>query len=313
LLAFALSRRLSRPVAELVAFTQRVAKGSLEARATPTGASEVKALATAMNDMIGELEKSRRQLAEKERLERELEIASRIQTSILPKSFDVPGLDIAARMIPATEVGGDYYDVLPMKDCCWIGIGDVAGHGLSAGLEMLMVQSVIAALVRENPSATPKNHLRVLNHVLYENVRNRLGQDEHITMTLFRFDGQAFTFAGAHEEIVVCRAGSGACERVSTPGPWLGATRDISRVVVDSTLALDVGDLMVLYSDGITEARRPGVGGEQYGIDRLCTVVEQHRSESVEAVRDHIVDAVRRWTSVQDDDISLVVVRRIAT
>ena len=309
-LAFAMARRLSRPVDELVEFTRRVASGALSVRAKPQGMSEVKSLATAMNSMIDEIEKSRLQLAEKERLERELEIATRIQTSMLPRSFDVHRMDIAARMIPASEVGGDYYDIIPVEDGCWIGIGDVAGHGLTAGLEMLMVQSVIAALVRENPRAAPKRHLTVLNHVIYENIRNRLGQDEHITLTLLHCNAGNVTFAGAHEEIILCRTGTGVCERIETPGTWLGAVRDIERVTQDSTLELEPGDLMVLYSDGVTEAR--AADGTQWGIDRMCTLIEEARTESVEEIRDRIIAAVTAWQVIQDDDISVVVIRRVA-
>ena len=308
-LAFALSLRLSRPVGELVRFTQAIGKGELARRAKPGGATEVQALAAAMNTMVEELDKSRSALAEKKRLERELEIASRIQTSILPKKFDVAGLEIAARMIPASEVGGDYYDVFPVKNGCWIGIGDVAGHGLSAGLEMLMAQSVIAGLVYHAPDAAPCDHVRVLNRVLYDNIRDRLGQDEHVTLTLMRYEAGVVTFAGAHEEILVARAAGGPCERIETPGTWLGGMRDVSRVTRDSKLELQPGDLMVLYTDGVTEAR--GRGGDQFG-DRLVTLIEESRGEPVEVVRDRVIDAVTAWQVEQEDDISVVVVRRRA-
>jgi sigma-B regulation protein RsbU (phosphoserine phosphatase) len=307
-IAFALARRLSRPVDDLVRFTRAIGKGELERRATPAGATEVQALATAMNTMVDELERSRRSLAEKQRLERELEIASRIQTSILPKVFDVAGLEIAARMIPASEVGGDYYDVFAMGDGCWIGIGDVAGHGLPAGLEMLMVQSVIAGLVRHAPRAAPSEHVRVLNQVLYDNIRNRLGQDEHITLTLLRYEGGVFTFAGAHEEILVCRAAGGPCEHIQTPGTWLGGMRDVSKVTRDSKLELLPGDLMVLYTDGITEAMNKQ--GVQLGDERLTRVIEENRNESAAVVRDRVIEATLAWQAEQDDDISLVVIRR---
>lgn len=306
-LALALSRRLSRPVDDLVAFTHKVSRGTLSARAEAKGMSEVKALATAMNHMVEEIEKSRDQLAEKERLEKELEIATRIQTSMLPASFDVHRMDIAAKMVPAAEVGGDYYDILPVKDGCWIGIGDVAGHGLTAGLEMMMVQSVVSALVRENPEATPKHHLKILNQVIYDNIRNRLHQDEHITLTLMHCDEGNVTFAGAHEDIILCRVGASACECIATPGPWLGAMRDISRVTQDSTLELAPGDLMVLYSDGITESR--GVDGKEFGIEKLCETIFAARDLTVEEIRDKIFEAVAPYR--QDDDRSVVVLRRV--
>ncbi|NVB80306.1 MAG: SpoIIE family protein phosphatase [Kofleriaceae bacterium] len=306
--AFALSRRLSRPVDDLVAFTVNVARGELAARAPRAGPAEVEVLATAMNAMLDELEKSRAQLSQSERLRREMEIATRIQTSILPRTFEVTGMQVAACMIPATEVGGDYYDVLPITGGCWIGIGDVAGHGLAAGLEMLMVQSVVAALVREAPGASPRDHVCVLNHVIHDNIRNRLRQDEHVTLTLLRCVGGTVTFAGAHEDIVVLRRGSNTCERFATPGTWLGGMRDVSHATVDTTLELGDGDVMVLYSDGVTEAR--GRDGRMFGVERLCAAIERHADEDVDEIRDRIIADVRAWQHEQTDDISVVVARR---
>ena len=241
-------------------------------------------------------------------MEEELAIATRIQTSVLPRNVAAEGLEISAAMIPATEVGGDYYDVLPTSAGCWLGIGDVAGHGLSAGLEMLMVQSVISALVRHAPQAAPSDHVRVLNQVLYDNIRNRLGQDEHITLTLLHYQDGVFTFAGAHEEILICRAAGGPCEHIQTPGTWLGGMRDISRVTHDSKLELAPGDLMVLYTDGITEAMNEE--GVQLGDERFTRVLEENRNEPAAVVCDRVIEAVQAWQARQDDDISLVVIRR---
>src|SRR5262249_7320903 len=151
--------------------------------------------------------------------------------------------------IPASEVGGDYYDVFPVVGGGWIGIGDVAGHGLTSGLIMLMVQSTVAALGRQSPGAAPRDIVRVVNEGLFDNIRHRLRNDEHVTLSLMRFhrDGR-IVFAGAHEEIVVFRKAAGRCELIPTLGPWLGAMRDVGPVTVDNALRLEDGDLMVLYS-----------------------------------------------------------------
>src|SRR5205814_931340 len=120
-------------------------------------------------------------------------------------------IELAAHMLPAAEVGGDYYDVLPTDDGCWIGIGDVAGHGLNAGLVMMMVQSVVTALVQSNPKADPTDHVVRLNEVLFENIRHRLGRDEHVTLSLLRYseDG-SLRWAGAHENLLVVHKDGGA-------------------------------------------------------------------------------------------------------
>lgn len=303
-----LARRLARPVDALVQFTHEVGDGKLAVRAKPSGPTELRTLAAALNRMVEELARSREQVGAKERLEREMEIAQRIQTSILPRSFDVRGLEIAARMLPASEVGGDYYDILPVENGCWIGIGDVAGHGVTAGLEMLMVQSIVAALVNEKPGAMPSQLVTVLNAVMFENVRNRLGQDEYVTLTLLRHRDGTLTFAGAHEDIVLLRKKEEACTTVRTPGTWIGGMREITPFTNNSRIELEAGDLVVLYSDGVTEAKN--AQREMFGVERLCRVIEATRDRPVETIRDAIVDAVTVWQLAQDDDITVVVMRR---
>lgn len=306
LLGLALSRKLSRPIDDLVRFTGRIAKGDLVATSV-SGPTEVRALGDAMNRMVVEIVESRDRLATQEQLRKELEIAAQIQTSIVPHHIDVPGLDIAARMLPATDVGGDYYDFVNVKDGCWIGVGDVAGHGLTAGLIMMMIQSVVSSLGRANPDASPRKLVGVVNEVMYDNIRARLRQDEHCTFSLIRYhaDGR-LVFAGAHEEMILCPADGGPCRRVATPGTWLGAVHDVEAFTFDSTLQLSPGDLLVLYTDGITETMDRD--GEMFGIDRVCTEIEAARTQPPASIRDRLLDAVREWGE-QADDITLVVMR----
>jgi sigma-B regulation protein RsbU (phosphoserine phosphatase) len=313
-LAVVLARFLSRPIDGLVGFVKEITAGRLDKKAEVKGPVEVRELARAMNQMVAELDESRHQMAAKERLEKEMEISARIQTSILPRRVEVEGLEIAARMIPATEVGGDYYDIFvgrPGDDGCWIGVGDVAGHGLTSGLIMLMVQSVVSALGRSNPNMAPRDIVRVLNMVLFENIRGRLGNDEHVTFSIMRYlrDG-TITFAGAHEEIIVCRAATKKCELIPTMGPWVGAMNDVGHAVTDEKLRLADGDLMVLYTDGVTEAMN--AAGEQLGMDRLLDSIEALQSEPVERIRDKILDEVAAFSPSQDDDITLLVIRYTA-
>jgi sigma-B regulation protein RsbU (phosphoserine phosphatase) len=307
-LAFALARRLARPIDRLVQFTGELAADKLDARADLGGPVEVAQLGAAMNAMADRIAASRKQLAAKERLEKELEIAARIQTSILPRDLAIPGFEIAARMRPASEVGGDYYDVLPAPDGCWVGIGDVAGHGLTAGVVMLMVQSLTAVLVDQNPDATPSKLIQPLNRMLFGNVRHRLAQDEHVTLTLLRIgDDGRVRFAGAHEDIIVCRAAGGPCELIPTPGTWLGVIEDIGPAAFDSELSLTPGDLMILYSDGLTEAI--GDKRQQFGLKRACGIIEALRGRPVQEIVDGLFHAVDAFSLEQKDDITVVVLR----
>lgn len=305
--AASLSRRLVRPVDELVAFAQRIAAGDLKP-ARVDGLREVRTLSRAMDQMVEELAVSRVQVAEKTRLAKEMEIAERIQLSILPRQIEVNGLACAATMIPATEVGGDFYDVIPCEEGgCWIGVGDVAGHGLPAGLVMLMLQSAFASLAGALPAATPRQVVVLLNRILFDNVRNRLSSDEHVTFTAFRYfpDGKV-VFAGAHESIVVLRRQTGSCELIETPGTWLGVVPNVESATTDSTIQLAVGDVMVLYTDGVTEAMN--AARQQLGIDRLCAEVEACAGHSAAELHAHLMTVVRSFSATQTDDITLLVV-----
>jgi sigma-B regulation protein RsbU (phosphoserine phosphatase) len=265
-------------------------------------------LYSGLEEKIRLLEEAQVGLKEKERLMREMEIARRIQTSILPGALEVPGLDIAATMLPATEVGGDYYDVVPVDGGCWLGIGDVAGHGLGSGLVMLMIQSGLAALTREAPDASPRELLRVLNQMLYDNVRKRLGQQEHATLSLLRYrnDGQ-FTYAGAHEEFIVWRAQEQRCELIATRGIWMAAIPNIPRTMIDQRFRLLPDDVLVLYTDGVIEATNQH--RKQLGVERICDALAQVHSQPVEAIRDHLMSVVKNWMSRQDDDITFLIAR----
>ncbi len=210
-------------------------------------------------------------------------------------------------MVPTSEVGGDYYDVLPVADGCWVGIGDVAGHGLDAGLVMLMIQSVVAGLVARDPAASPREVLCTLNQVLFDNIHDRLRRDDHATLTLLRYNRSgSITFAGAHEEIVVYRAATGRCEVFDTPGTWVGGRRDIGPGTVETVLSLAPGDVIVLHTDGATEIRN--AAGEPFGLDRIKAEVEKAAHEEVSEVVDRLVAAVRAWGAA-DDDVTFLVGR----
>lgn len=254
------------------------------------------------------LERAATELMNKQRLEKELEIGARIQTCLLPKTVAIPELELAAKMVPASEVGGDYYDAFAVGTGGVIGIGDVAGHGLTSGLVMLMVQSVVAALARKSPDAAPSELVCALNTVLHDNIRHRLQNKEHVTFTLLRYEpGGKLTFAGAHEEICVYRKRTNDVELVPTPGTWLGAVRDVKKHTVDSTLQLEKGDIVLLYTDGVTEARAQN--GEQFGLDRLTALLQNSADLPMPALIDRVYKAVATHAQELDDDVTLLAFR----
>lgn len=242
------------------------------------------------------------------RMEEELAIARRVQTSLLPVDPKLDGLDIAAVMIPATDVGGDYFDIRPAFGGGFVTIGDVSGHGLDAGLVMLMVQSAIAAIVTSRGNTTPGELLTLLNEVLYDNIARRLSRADYVTLCVLRYsrNGQV-TFAGAHQDILIYRAGTGQVERIKTSGPWMGIRQDVRSITHEGFFRLEDQDMLVLFTDGVVEAMN--AEGEQLEMHRLCSAIEEVHAEPVAVVRDYIVRKVGEWTHVQEDDVTLLVAR----
>jgi len=254
-------------------------------------------------------EVAERERAERQRLAHELSLAARIQASVLPQSTEVVGLEISASMVPATEVGGDCYDVLPFPGGAWLSIGDVAGHGLGPGVVMMMLQSSVAAVLRADPEISPAAALEVVNAVLFENLKQRLQQGEHATLMLLRYESSGrLRFAGAHEEPIVYRARTGRCELLPAPGLWVGIKPSVHGQMPESEVRLEPGDVLLLYTDGAAEARN--AHRQQYGVQRLAAELEAVHGAPVEQIRDHLLGAVQGWMDQQRDDITLVVARQ---
>jgi serine phosphatase RsbU (regulator of sigma subunit) len=303
-------RRILHGIASLATATQAARSGNLSVRVPVHGEDEITALSEQFNRMLEELEQSRQQQGEQIRLKREMELAERVQTSLLPPMEPVGSLLISGRMIPAEEVGGDYYDLLPTQgDRCWLAIGDVSGHGLSSGLVMMMVQTAISTATSRDPEASPSTILALVNRVVHANVRGRWGTSHHMTLTLFRYDGGGrFQFAGAHEDILVYRAAKKEVDVIPTRGTWIGAIEDVSRVMPQSEVTLEPGDRMVLFTDGVIEASSQD-RGEQFGVGRLVDVVNSRHSATPDRLVDDILTAVRKFTPRRNDDQTVVVVQ----
>lgn len=242
------------------------------------------------------------------RSEHELAIAARIQSALLPRRYELDGFEVACLMRPATEVGGDYYDIIPVEGACYVGVGDVSGHGLPAGLVMLMTQAAMSGLVRAMPRASPRELIVLLNQVLHENIRHRLNQHEHVTFNLLRFDRSGLvTHAGAHEDILVLRSGDSALEHFTTSGTWLGPGPDVSRSTRESSFRLGVGDVVLLHTDGVTEARNDR--REQLGLERLARAFAGLKSEPVEAMVSALGELASSWASSCEDDMTILALR----
>ncbi len=245
------------------------------------------------------------------RLSAELDVAHRIQKMVLPRAGEldtVPQLDIAGYMEPADEVGGDYYDILQDGSRIKVGIGDVTGHGLESGVLMLMVQSVARAL-HEVGGGDNKQFLNVVNRAIFKNIE-RTGSDKHLTLSFVDYKDNRVTLTGQHEEVLVLRSG-GAVQRIDTIdlGFPIGLEFDIAPHIGSRDIAFDSGDILILYTDGVTEAE--GAGGEFFGIERLCDAAAARCDRPAADIVDGIIADLKAHIGTQKihDDITLVVMR----
>lgn len=254
-----------------------------------------------------------RLLAENLRLSAEIEVTRKLQQMILPKESElreVAGLEIAGFMEPADEVGGDYYDVLQHNGSVKIGIGDVTGHGLESGMLMLMAQTAVRTLM-ESKQTDPVQFLDVLNRTLYGNIQ-RIDSSKNMTLALLDYANGVIKLSGQHEEIIVVRCG-GELERIDTMdlGFPIGLDEEIAQFVAQQVVHLYPGDVVVLYTDGITEAY--DINRNRYGLDRLCEIVRCNCEKSAQEIKQAVIQDVWKYIGTQKvfDDVTLVVLKQI--
>lgn len=253
--------------------------------------------------------------AENARMSMELDVARRIQNMVLPRQTEWESqnnLDIAAQMYAAVEVGGDYYEVLPQKNGdIYIGIGDVTDHGLQSGVIMLMTQTAIRTSI-DGKQNTLKDTLQQVNSVLYNNISTRLQDKRNLTLCLLKCSGNEFTYCGQHESILLYKHHERKTQKIDTldAGMYLGLIDNISPFLAETTIHIDNEDVLVLYTDGVTEAENQQ--GEMYGLQRLTEVINQTAALSAQQILKAIFDDIFAFINGQIifDDITVLVAKK---
>jgi phosphoserine phosphatase RsbU/P len=315
IMGLSLARSITGSVHELFAGTERVRRGDFGHKIAIRSRDQLGELAGSFNSMTASMEGLLREKAEKERLEQELRIARSIQMSLLPQGpFHMPGLSLSGHCEPAREVGGDYYDFLPLEnDRLGILIADVAGKGTSAALYMAELKGLMLSLSRHHVS--PRLLLMEANSIISKHLDAR----SFITMTYAVVDLRARTMTCAR---------AGHCPLIYVPGPdavsrtpqlltpegmVLGLQFDMGdtfdRLLEEVTLPLGRGDLFILYTDGISEAMNPG--GDCFGDQRLVDLAERHADMTSDDLRDHILSEVHTFAgdAAQHDDMTIVLLK----
>jgi len=247
------------------------------------------------------------------RMSAELDISRCLQQMLLPKEDElqqIEDLDIACFMEPAEKVGGDYYDVLYHDGCVLIGIGDVTGHGLESGALAMMVQSAVRTLLASSHEIDTIKFLNALNQMVYHNAI-RMNAEKSMTLALLSYKDGTLILSGQHEEMIIVRA-NGELEQIDTVdlGFPIGLEEDIADFVSQTSVSLKPGEVVVLYTDGITEAEN--VASKLYGLERLCEMVKHNWQQTAHHIRQAVIDDVRQFIGEQQvyDDITLLVLKQ---
>jgi sigma-B regulation protein RsbU (phosphoserine phosphatase) len=308
-----LSHRLTTAVNQLYEGTRRVLLGDFQHRIPVRDHDQLGDLSESFNQMTGNLERLFSVEKEKERLQTELEIAREVQSQLYPKEAPpMRGLKLTVCCDPARMVSGDYYDYQEIAGGKMaFAIGDVAGKGISAALLMATIQAALRAQINLNqPNTVLQSSLVVsrLNQQIWANT----APEKYATFFFATFDeltrNLIYTNAG-HLSPLLFRNGdvSSLDSNGTVVGAFPGAIYD------ESTLTLKPGDLLLCYTDGITEPENPY--GEMFGEERLIDLVKKHVQRDDRELLQIILEAVRSWTGSPElqDDMTLLLAREVRT
>ena len=310
-MGLALARSITGAVHELFIGTGRVQQGDFTHRIQVRTRDQLGDLAESFNNMTASVRDLLQQVGEKKRLEEELRIAHEVQMSLLPRdTVTVPGLDITGACIPAREVGGDYYDVIRLGERrLGVLVADVSGKGTPAAFYMAELKGLVLSLSRVHES--PRQMLIEVNRLLSGNMES----GRFVTMMYAVVDTgrNVLTCARAGHGPLIHVAGAGGGVRVVAPDGLIaglaGFEQRFEAIIEEETREIDSGDLIALYTDGVTEAMNSDE--EQFGEQRLTQVLEEHRTADVATVRQEILGGVSRFAgdTAQHDDMTLVLLK----
>jgi serine phosphatase RsbU (regulator of sigma subunit) len=300
---------ITRATARLTRGARAVARGDLETRVPVKRHDQLGELAVSFNAMTESVKTMLVQVAEKERMARELELAREIQSSLLPPSELSSGpLSVWAHFRPAAEVGGDYFDLFPLAPGrLVVSIGDVAGHGLPTGLLMAMVKSAVATLIEEGYRGGEL--LSKLNHLLLgQSLKQRM-----VSFALAEIDTERceVKIASAGHQPGVLLAADGAVEEVLLSSLPLG--HRWPDPAPERKLPFAPGSRLLLYSDGLVEAH--DAAGNAFGYERLQEVLLRCREVGGPQMLAALLAELDRHVGGQPpgDDLTIVLVEHRPT
>jgi len=337
MIGLGLTRTITRSVAELYDGTQHVNRGDFQYRIKVKSQDQLAALETSFNSMTESLEKLIEEQKEKQRLQNELAIAQEVQAQLFPRQdLQLHSLELHGVCKPARTVSGDYYDFLPMgHERMALAVGDISGKGISAALLMATIHSAVrvyefggmpnggalkaaAAAAKgmqqdvsmgsladsRNGIQSPSQVLWLLNRHLFHSTP----AEKYATLFLGLYDGEArkLTYSNAGHLPPLLIGADGHVRKLDTGGMVIGLFEKVS--YEESAVELRPGELLVAYSDGITE---PENDFGEFGEERLVQMLRENRQLPLARISEIVTSAVQDWTGAaeQPDDVTLVLAR----
>ncbi|MBU1076786.1 MAG: SpoIIE family protein phosphatase, partial [Spirochaetes bacterium] len=304
-LSYILSSRLIKPIYKLSEGVRIIGNGNLNYKINIQTNDELKYLGEEFNKMTAKLDKAQRTLLEKERFEEQLEIARRIQENLLPEKFpDLKEVEISSYYKPARGVSGDYYDVIYNKEKNKLHaiIADVSGKGVPAALVMVMIRSILHSTLKFVQSANEA--IQNIN----TGVTGKLTGDRFATIFYFDYNiktGRLEYSNAAHSPLIVYKKQSDSIVDLDTPGVPIGVEASSSFGV--STTFLSVGDIIVGYTDGITEAMN--INNEMFRIKTLKDIIRNNANKNASELKEIIIKEIENFvgSASQHDDMTMMI------
>ncbi len=327
-----LTRSITSAVDQLYEATKHINRADFSHRIPVQSSDQLATLANSFNSMTTSIEKLVQEQKEKQRLEGELAIAQEVQAQLYPKLItQLENLEVHGFCRPARTVSGDYYDFLALNsDKLMLAVGDISGKGISAALLMATIHSAVRAYSIEDRSvlretaavgaaggsglmlaselrwteASPAALLTLLNHQLYESTPDA----KYATLFLGIYDGETrrLTYSNGGHLPPILMSEDGSSQLLSCGGTVVGLFDNLG--FPEATVQLRPGDVLVAYSDGVTE---PENDYGEFGEERLIQLVRENRHLPLERITEIVTVAVEDWIgdNEQPDDVTLVLAR----
>ncbi len=312
LVVWFLSNYFVKPIQKITEGVRRFATSDTDEPLPVEGADEFGAIAAAFNEMKVKIKDAQKDEVEKERMQKEMQVAQEIQQTLLPKQFpDIEGYDIATIYRAAKDVGGDYFDFVWIdEETLGIIVADVSGKGVPGSLVMTMIRTAVRLEARGNRSAV--DILSRVNEFITDDVKK--GMFVTIFLVVLDSRNRRISFASAgHNPMILYRQEEDKTYFLNPKGIPVGITLP-DGLIFDQTMSsesvkLKKDDILVIYTDGITEAMNPD--RDQYGIERFLEFIKNHATLTPEEFAEKLDEDIKEFTkgAEQNDDITLVAIK----